>query len=45
MRQSLLSLFQFLDGEKLLPEGFLDQVSAFLENQSNWIYSGKPVSR
>ena len=32
MRETLLSLFQFLDGEKLLPEGFLDQVSAFLEN-------------
>ena len=31
MRESLLSLFQFLDGEKLLPEGVLDQVSAFLE--------------
>ena len=31
MRKSLLSLFQFLDGEKLLPEGVLDQVSAFLE--------------
>ena len=32
MRETLLSLFQFLDGEKLLPEGVLDQVSAFLEN-------------
>ena len=31
MRESLLSLFQFLDGEKLLPEGVLDQFSAFLE--------------
>ena len=31
MRETLLSLFQFLDGEKLLPEGVLDQVSAFLE--------------
>ena len=31
MRESLFSLFQFLDGEKLLPEGVLDQVSAFLE--------------
>ena len=32
MRETLLSLFQFLDGEKLLPEGVLDQVSAFFEN-------------
>ena len=31
MRESLLSLFQFLDGEELLPEGVLDQVAAFLE--------------
>ena len=31
MRESLLSLFQFLDREELLPEGVLDQVSAFLE--------------
>ena len=30
MRESLLSLFQFLDGEKLLPGGVLDEVSAFL---------------
>ena len=32
MRETLLSLFQFLDGEKLLPEGVLVQVSAFFEN-------------
>ena len=31
MRESLLSLFQFLDREELLHEGFFDQVSAFLE--------------
>ena len=31
MRESLLSLFHFLDREELLPEEFLDQVSAFLE--------------
>ena len=31
MRESLLSLFQFLDGEELLPGGFLEQVSSFLE--------------
>jgi len=31
MRESLLSLFQFLDGEELLPGGVFDQVSAFLE--------------
>ena len=31
MRESLLSLFQFLDREELLPGGFFDQVSAFLE--------------
>ena len=31
MRESLLILFQFLDREELLPEGVLDQVSAFLE--------------
>ena len=31
MRESLLSLFQFLDREKLLPEDFFDQVSEFLE--------------
>ena len=31
MRESLLSLFQFLDREELLPGGVFDQVSAFLE--------------
>ena len=31
MRESLLSLFHFLDREKLLPVDFLDNVSAFLE--------------
>jgi len=31
MRESLLSLFQFLDREELLPEGVFDKVSAFLE--------------
>ena len=31
MSESLLNLFKFLDGEKLLPGGFLDEVSAFLE--------------
>ena len=31
MRESLLSLFQFLDREELLPGGVLDQVSVFLE--------------
>ena len=31
MRESLLSLFQFLDGEELLPGGVLDKVSVFLE--------------
>ena len=31
MRASLLSLFQFLDREELLPGGVFDQVSAFLE--------------
>jgi len=30
MRESLLSLFQFLDKEELLPRGFFDQVSEFL---------------
>jgi len=30
MCESLLSLFQFLDREELLPGGFFDQVSAFL---------------
>jgi len=31
MKESLLSLFQFLDREKLLPEGVFNQVSEFLE--------------
>ena len=31
MRESLLSMFQFLDREELLPEGFLERVSGFLE--------------
>ena len=31
MRESLLSLFHFLDREELLPGDFLDQVAAFLE--------------
>ena len=31
MRESLLSLFQFLDREKLLQKGVFDQVSEFLE--------------
>ena len=31
MRKSLISLFQFLDREELLPGGVFDQVSAFLE--------------
>jgi len=31
MRESLLSLFKFLDREELLPGGVFDQVSAFLE--------------
>ena len=31
MRESLLSLFQFLDRERLLPRNFYDQVFAFLE--------------
>ena len=31
MRESLLSLFQFLDREELLQKGFFDQVSEFLE--------------
>ena len=31
MKESLLSLFHFLDREKLLPGDFLDNVSAFLE--------------
>ena len=31
MRESLLSLFQFLDREELLPGSVFDQVSAFLE--------------
>ena len=31
MRESLLSLFQFLNREELLPGGVFDQVSAFLE--------------
>ena len=31
MKESLLSLFQFLDREELLPGEFLDQVSTFLE--------------
>ena len=31
MSESLLSLFQFLDREELLPGGVFDQVSAFLE--------------
>ncbi len=33
MKESLLSLFQFLDREKLLPGGVFDQVSEFLEKQ------------
>ena len=31
MRESLLSLFQFIDREELLPRSVFDQVSAFLE--------------
>ena len=31
MRESLLSLFKFLNGEELLPGGLLEQVSALLE--------------
>tara|TARA_B100000579_G_scaffold435716_1_gene459694 strand:+ start:601 stop:1533 length:933 start_codon:yes stop_codon:yes gene_type:complete len=35
MRESLLILFQFLDREELLPNGVLDQVSEFLENNKS----------
>ncbi len=35
MRESLLILFQFLDREELLPNGVLDQVSVFLENNTS----------